>query len=661
MKNGNLLIALVVGGLIGFVVGKSTAKPGDAVPAAATAAAANKPAAAKPPGGAAEDGNTVYKVPLRDAVTKGPATAKVTIVEVSEFQCPFCSRVLPTMAQIKDTYGEDVRFAFKHNPLPFHADAPLASEAALAAGEQGKFWEMHDKLFANQQKLKREDIESYAAELGLDMARFKGALDSHKFQAQIERDKQEASNFGARGTPTFFINGRKVRGAVPFASFKTVIDEELAKANEALKRGVKADQLYAELTKDGLTEAAPPPAAPQQPQRAPEPPPGSKVSQVKDIEGSPSKGPNNAKVTIVLWSDFQCPFCSRAVPTMEQIVKTYPKDVRFVFKHQPLPFHPNAMPAAIASLAAHQQGKFWEFHDKAFANQQALSDANYKAWAKELGLNMGKFEAALADPKIKAQVEADSQYGSKVGADGTPTFFINGREMAGAMPFESFKAIIDDEIKKADEQLAKGVKPDQLYEKMLEFNAANAPKAPAVAAAPADDGKPVKIDLGSSPVKGEKNAPVTIVEFSDFQCPFCSRVNPTISQIMEKYKGKVKVSFKNQPLPFHENANIAAQAALAAGEQGKYWEMHDKLFANQQALTRPDLERYASELKLDTAKFKAALDTNKFKAQVDADSQLGSSIGANGTPTFFINGRKLVGAQPFEAFAKLIDEELAKK
>ncbi len=143
---------------------------------------------------------------------------------------------------------------------------------------------------------------------------------------------------------------------------------------------------------------------------------------------------------------------------------------------------------------------------------------------------------------------------------------------------------------------------------------------------------------------------MTIVEWSDFQCPFCSRVVPTLAQIKEKYGKDVRVVFRHQPLPFHQNAKPAAEAALAAHEQGKFWEMHDKLFANQKALDRATFEKYAQELGLDMGKFKAALDSGKFTAQIEADSAAGSAVGANGTPTFFVNGRSLVGAQPFEAF-----------
>jgi protein-disulfide isomerase len=126
-------------------------------------------------------------------------------------------------------YGNKIRIAFKMQPLPFHNHAQLAAEAALAAHEQGKFWEMHDKLFANQQKLERADLEQYAQEIGLNMAKFKSALDTGKFKAQIEKDKAEAAKAGAQGTPTFLINGNRIVGAQPVDAFKKMIDAELAK------------------------------------------------------------------------------------------------------------------------------------------------------------------------------------------------------------------------------------------------------------------------------------------------------------------------------------------------------------------------------------------------------------------------------------------------
>jgi protein-disulfide isomerase len=371
---------------------------------------------------------------------------------------------------------------------------------------------------------------------------------------------------------------------------------------------------------------------------------------------TPIKGPKNAKVTIVEFSDFQCPFCGRVVPTVKEIEEKYGKDVRIAFRHQPLPFHNHAMEAAEAAMAANAQGKFWPMHDKLFANQQKLERADLDKYAEEVGLNMSRYKAAMDQHQYKNQIESDSKAGTGWGASGTPAFFINGQSLSGAQPFDSFKAVIDKEIQHADTLLKGGVSADKLYEKILETMPKDAPAA--AAAAP-----PTHVDVAveDAPVKGPKNAPVTILEFSDFQCPFCSRVLPTIKQLESDYAGKLRIAFKMSPLPFHAKAPLAAEAALAANEQGKFWEMHDKLFANQANLERTDLERYAQELGLDMGKFKSALDSGKFKAHVEKDKAEAAKAGATGTPTFAINGTLVIGAQPVDAFKKVIDEALAKK
>ena len=171
---------------------------------------------------------TRYRVEIGDSPTKGPDSAKVTIVEYTDFQCPFCAKVQPTLTQILEKYPQDVRKVFKQHPLAFHKDAPLAAEASLAAGAQGKFWEMKEVLFNNQKQLQEENLIKYAQELGLDLEQFKSDLSTHKYKAQVDRETQEAVKLGATGTPAFFVNGRYLSGAKPLESFVKVIDEELS-------------------------------------------------------------------------------------------------------------------------------------------------------------------------------------------------------------------------------------------------------------------------------------------------------------------------------------------------------------------------------------------------------------------------------------------------
>jgi len=375
------------------------------------------------------------------------------------------------------------------------------------------------------------------------------------------------------------------------------------------------------------------------------------------------RGPKPSKVTIVEFSDFQCPFCKRAEPTVKALLDKYGKDVALVWMNQPLPFHDHAMDAATAFQAAGRQGadKAWKLHDKMYENNTALTRADIEKYAGEVGLNVAKFKKDWDDPKVKAEVAEDQKVGNQVGANGTPTFFIDGRQIVGAQEQSAFEKIIDDEIKQADALIKKGTPLKDVYTKRIETAAAAAPAPSAPSAAAADSNDKYEVKVGDAPVKGPASAPVTVVAFSDFQCPFCSRAVPTIHQLETEYGGKIKIVFKEFPLPFHDKAHLAAEAALAAHEQGKFWQMHDKLFANQQALDRASLEKYAQELGLDMSKFRAALDSGKFKDKVDAEDREGAAVGVTGTPTFFVNGTRLVGAQPIDAFKAIIDKELKGK
>ncbi len=178
-----------------------------------------------------------YKVetklePLRTDVAatgpaKGPANAPVTIVEFSDFQCPFCARLTPTLEQVKAKYGDKVRVVFRQYPLPMHAQAQKAAEASLCANEQGKFWEMHDAMFKNQQQLAVENLKAKAAELGLNAETFNSCLDSGKYQSKVAEDQAAGTAAGVSGTPALFINGRFINGAVPLEQITEVIDDEL--------------------------------------------------------------------------------------------------------------------------------------------------------------------------------------------------------------------------------------------------------------------------------------------------------------------------------------------------------------------------------------------------------------------------------------------------
>jgi protein-disulfide isomerase len=187
---------------------------------------AKAPAAAARPAAPQEDPNKVYTIPAGESFAKGPENAPVTIVEFSDFQCPFCAQAAELVKQITDAYPNDVRVIYKNYPLPFHQQAMPAAKAAIAAGKQGKFWEMHDKLFANFRTLADDQYPKYAEELGLDVEQFKKDMAAPETEKLVQDEMAHARTAEVRGTPTFFINGKKPQGR-SFALYKQMIDDIL--------------------------------------------------------------------------------------------------------------------------------------------------------------------------------------------------------------------------------------------------------------------------------------------------------------------------------------------------------------------------------------------------------------------------------------------------
>jgi len=437
-------LTLITGLVIGFFIGRAVS------PASTTTAQrpGPTPTRARPTADA-----TAYKVPIDDSPVRGPADALVTLVEFSDYQCPFCRQANATVSQVEKKYAGKIRLVMKEFPLvSIHPQAMPAARAVIAAGMQGRYWEMHDKLFASPQ-LDADTLERYAQEIGLDVERWKRDQNDPKVAATIQRDMDLATNLNVSGTPAFFVNGRRLPGgAAPLDAFSNLIDEELNKAEAMVRGGVPASQVYARMQERAVASAIPPPV----------------VKKVDVPADSPSFGPAMAKVTIVEWSDFQCPYCARAAPMVEQIRQAYPKDVRFVFRHYPLPMHPDAPLAARAGVAAQAQGKFWQMHDWMYAHQHELNQDSLEKAAASLGLDVASFKAALANAATEARVKVDVDAAGAVAVSATPTFFVNGREHVGGwQAFDQLKTEIDREIARADKLLSSGVKPAELYSRLV--------------------------------------------------------------------------------------------------------------------------------------------------------------------------------------------------
>ncbi len=416
-----------------------------------------------------------YRADLRgDEPQLGPDDALITIVEYSDFQCPYCAKAAPVVKQIVDSYEGDVRVIFKQYPLPGHPKAIPAGKAAYAAHKQGKFWEFHDHLFDN--KANTQGIEKFAADQGLDVEQFKKDMASKEVADWVDNDHASGGKAGTSGTPYFLVNGRPFSGARPITHWEAIVEQELDYANSL---GVDRAKVYETIMKDAKAVRAGGQGvggAPSKRAQRPGAPDPSKVYAVPPGEGRPQMGPSDALVTIIEYSDFQCPFCEKVLPTIEQIKQTYPNDVRVIFRQRPLGMHPQARPAAQAALAAHRQGKFWEMHDLLFQNRKLLSTAKFEELAQQLGLDMATFRTDYEDPAIAQMIREDEQVATNFGAGGTPAFFINGRFLSGARPFESFQAIIDEEKAKAQALVDAGTPRSQVLAKLYEGAETSVPK-----------------------------------------------------------------------------------------------------------------------------------------------------------------------------------------
>ncbi|MFT5431685.1 MAG: protein-disulfide isomerase, partial [Myxococcota bacterium] len=577
-------------------------------------------------------------VPIR-----GATDAKVTLLVFSEFECPFCSRVNPTLAKILDTWPKDVRLAFMHQPLSFHKNAKNAAKLAVAAHMQGKFWEAHDLLFKHTRELSEDRFTGYMEELGLDAERAQRDMADPGTTAYVERQMAVGQSLGARGTPTFFINGEKFTGAQPFEKFEEKITKAIAEADSALAEGVPRSALHTMLSR------ARNPAYVELLIN------GKKPSEVKakDAPKAPAKtdltvwkatvskddqvaGNADALVTLVMFTDLQCPFCARAKGTIKAVQAKYGADLRVVFKHHPLPFHKDARSAAIAALSAGEQGKFWEMTDRLFDNMRQLNRSTYLAQAKALGLDMGKYKKALdaGEKRFGHLIDRDGVLATALSVRGTPNFFINGRSIRGAQPEAKFVAMIDEELGKARKMVASGTPRAQVYDKIIARGKTFDPLT----------GPAATFEEQGRPSVGPAKAPVTITIFTDFQCPFCKRFEEGVAQVQKNLPKDVRVVYKQFPLGFHKQAKSAAAAALAAHNQNKFSEMRDLLFADQRDLGDTSITAMAKKLRLNMTRFNRDRAGQAAEDLIKADMAEGTASGVRGTPTIFINGFKFQGS-----------------
>lgn len=429
-----------------------------AAAALASVTLATPAAHADEPGFAAD---ATYRIPLDDAPSRGPQGALVTIVEFSDFNCQYCRLANGTVLEILRLYPDQVRLVYRHSLLD-PEDGTQSAEAALAAADQGRFWPFHDRMFAHAGRHDRAAIERAARDVGLDMARFRRDLDESRFRSAARDQDRRAAELGISATPAFFVNGRPLLGAHPLGAFVLLVEEELAEAEALVARGVARRDVYHRVTSRGLARAEPIPEGADMP-LAPRIDP-ARTYAIGLGQPSHRRGRDDALVTIVEVGDFLCGFCGRVQPTLAEIATQYGNEVRFVFRHMPLGNNPASRLVAEAALAAGDQGRFWEMHDRLFTAGGGLDRPALEVIAREVGLDLARFTAALDRGAFEPAVSRDAADAARLGVRGTPTFFINGAPIVGAKTLEEFRAVIDAELAEARHLVKRGVARERVYE-----------------------------------------------------------------------------------------------------------------------------------------------------------------------------------------------------
>lgn len=376
----------------------------------------------------------------------------------------------------------------------------------------------------------------------------------------------------------------------------------------------------------------------------------------------PTLGPKDAWVTVIEFADFECPYCAKgAGPLAEAIEAMDEGDVRLIFKHYPLPFHRKAVPAARAGYAAHRMGKFWQVHDFLYEHRGDVTDL--RGFVTTLGLDPDEFVSLMFSDEAMKAIDDDMLAGGRAGVSGTPAYIVNGHVYAGARSKAQWIAIFEQAKEEAE---ALGVPREAIYDTLMKdakdrigdgapVGGKPSARGPARRPGEADLMARYKVPAGDDrPTLGADDALVTIVLFSDFQCPYCRRLAAVVTEIA-RAQGDVRLIFRNFPLPTHPRAETAARAAMAAARQGKFWPMHDALFGHRGPLTDEAIGRMAEKVGLDVERFERDRQDPAISAQVREDVALGKRFGVVATPTMFVNGRYVRGAQTAKTLEQVIE------
>ncbi|WP_041597989.1 DsbA family protein [Granulicella tundricola] len=438
----------------------------------------------------------------------GNPAAPVSIVAFVDLECPFSAETLPHLEAYAQAHPDQVRLQLRQFPLEQHVESRLAHEAALAAGAQGKYLEMVDLIQANQRTMTRDQYLHYAEALHLDLPRFTHDLDTHRFLPQVIDEVNEGNALGVTSTPTLYINGKQTTGAQTLVELSSLIQQadyiHKADAPPTVATEDSAAIVSPDLWKQMLTDA------------------------------TQALGPSDAPITVVEFTDFQCPVCRRSVQPLHDFIAASGGKIRWIYRSFPLDIHENSQIAAEADLAAGAQGKFWPMHDLLFAQQDTIDRANLDSFARQIGLDLPRFQADLTSGRFRASIATDRVLGNKAGVDGTPAFFINCHFLSGARSLPEFQQA----VALATQQPGTTTPATQL---------AAAPPPP------------------DHLIAGTFNAPNTILWFSDVEASAAPAIGRIIQQLIAQQgprkETQLRVILKSYALPDHPAAALTHRAS----------------------------------------------------------------------------------------------------
>jgi len=405
----------------------------------------------------------------------------VTIVLFSDYACGPCGSSWQVMDHLHEHYGDDVRIVWRSFTVPGFKRGDIAAEAALAAGGQGKFWEMHRRLFKDTEGFTRASLRAHAEAIGIDAVKFMDDLDAGVYSGPRVRHRRQAQTLGIQALPIGFVNGLFLMGAplVDEDGLRSLIDAEIARAHQLMQEGTPRPEVYEKFQEGAVlkpvleVDAAKKLREQRKEELAASEKPTGLAAPKGDVRYAVpagavgAAGPDDAAVLVVEFTDFQCPFCRKAhTEVMSKLREKYGDRVRFEIRHLPLDMHPAAPGAAKASIAAAQQEKFWPFHDGLFG----LETVGYQSFlqlAEQLELDVEQFKRDFTDPRLDEAVKKDVTLAYELGVMGTPGFFINGRYVDGVRSLATYEDLIEADLEKAQELIAAGTAPKDVRAQLM--------------------------------------------------------------------------------------------------------------------------------------------------------------------------------------------------